>query len=149
MSGRMMASVWYQVAQHLIDQIYLHTRCPCPSLPMQDLEGAGMPMSPPKSPTPCSERQLKRVGSEWLPKPERSPECMKCNPPHHDVSICSPECESPTVWHPGTQFVLDQRQWMWKKTCLEFLPWPGIELVISPLRGNCATHYTTGPHWHH
>ena len=49
-----------------------------------------------KPPTPCSKRQLKRVGGEQLPKAERALECMKCYPSRHNVSM-SPECDSPIV----------------------------------------------------
>ena len=33
--------ILHLVAQHPINQIYLYTRCPCPSTPTQDLEGQG------------------------------------------------------------------------------------------------------------
>ena len=64
------AGILHQVAQFPVDQVYLYTRCPCPSPPMQDPErqGAGCKASRPiclsEPPTPCSESQLKRVGSK-------------------------------------------------------------------------------------
>ena len=62
--------ILHQVAQFPIGQVYLYTRRPCPSLPMLHPETEVLAaeqvalytlLNPP---TPCLERQLKRVGGE-------------------------------------------------------------------------------------
>ena len=45
-------------------------------------------MRPSKPPTPCSQRQLKRVGGEQLPKAEQALERMKRYPPRQKTSPC-------------------------------------------------------------
>ena len=62
--------VLHRIAQHPVEQVYLYTRCPCPFLPKQELEGqdtgcrAGRPMHPSEPPTPCSEGQFKCAGND-------------------------------------------------------------------------------------
>ena len=63
-------SILHQVAQHPIDQVYLYTRRPCPSLPTQDLEEqgtrcrAGRPMHPSKPPHPLLRGAVEKYG-QW------------------------------------------------------------------------------------
>ena len=92
------------------------------------------------------------MGNKVLPEPEWNLERMKLYPPCYNSSI-SPECDSPIVWHPGTQWMLGQhRQLVWRNlptvpTLAENRTWHLLFWEASELSTTPHGHWSEAMWW--